>query len=65
MSTTHLFLVYMMCRVFISFIIMMCRVSDAGIRHVIENAPGGILRELNATNCIKISDVTLLRMSQR
>ena len=42
-----------------------CRVSDAGIRHVIENAPGSVLRELNITNLIKISDVTLLRMSQR
>ena len=41
------------------------RVSDAGIRHVIENAPGSILREFNITNLIKISDVTLLRMSQR
>lgn len=41
------------------------RVSDAGVRYIIENAPGPQLQELNLTNCIKISDVTLLRMSQK
>ena len=44
----------------------MCdRVSDAGVRYIVENAPGSQLRELNLTNCLKISDVSLLRMSQR
>ena len=42
-----------------------CRVSDAGVRFVIESAPGSQLRELNLTNCSKLSDVTILRMSQR
>ena len=41
------------------------RVSDAGVRHIIESTAGSHLRELNLTNCVKISDVTLLRMSQR
>ena len=41
------------------------RVSDAGVRHVVENAPGTQLRELNLTNLSKLSDVTLLRISQR
>lgn len=41
------------------------RVSDAGIRFVIESAPGAQLRELNLTNCSKICDVSILRMSQR
>ena len=41
------------------------RVSDAGVRFVIESAPGSQLRELNLTNCSKLSDVTILRMSQR
>ncbi len=36
-----------------------------GVRYVIENAGGVQLRELNLTNCIKISDVSLLRMSQQ
>lgn len=39
--------------------------SDAGVRHVVENAPGIQLRELNLTNLSKLSDVTLLRISQR
>ena len=37
------------------------RVSDTGIRYLLE---GNQLKELNLTNCIKISDVTLLRMTQ-
>ena len=46
-------------------LILPSRVSDAGIRYVLENTPGAHLREVNFTNCIRISDVTLLRMSQR
>jgi F-box/leucine-rich repeat protein 13 len=40
------------------------RVSDAGIRYIVENTSGGSLRELNFANCVKISDVTPLRISQ-
>ena len=46
-------------------VIHACRVSDAGVRFVIESAPGAQLREINLTNCSKLSDVTILRMSQR
>lgn len=41
------------------------RVSDLGVRYIIEHSAGSQLRELNLTNCIKISDVSLLRMSQQ
>ena len=41
------------------------RISDPGIRHILESPSGASLRELNLTNCYKISDVTLLRLSQR
>ena len=41
------------------------RVSDAGIRYLIEGLSGYLLKELNVTNCAKISDVTLLRISQQ
>ena len=51
------------------YIYYMCmsvgRISDPGIRHIIESPSGASLRELNLTNCYKISDVTLLRLSQR
>lgn len=52
-------------RIFYHYITFVAdRVSDAGVRFVIENSPGSQLRELNLTNCSKISDVTILRMSQ-
>ena len=41
------------------------RVSDAGIRYIVENVSGSIIKELNLTNCAKISDVTPLRISQQ
>lgn len=40
------------------------RVSDTGVRYVIENSSGAQLRELNLTNLTKIGDVTLLRIAQ-
>ena len=46
-------------------IILSCRVSDAGIRYLVEGFSGHLLRELDVTNCAKISDVTLLRISQQ
>ena len=50
---------------FIRETIFPSRVSDAGIRYLIEGFSGHLLRELNVTNCSKISDVTLLRISQQ
>ena len=41
------------------------RVTDLGVRHIIESASGTSIQELNVTNCFKVSDVTLLRISQR
>jgi len=41
------------------------RITDLGVRHIIESASGTSIHELNVTNCFKVSDVTLLRISQR
>ena len=41
-----------------------CRVSDTGVRYVLESASGANLKELNLTNLTKVGDVTLLRISQ-
>lgn len=41
------------------------RVTDLGVRHIIESVSGTSIQELNVTNCFKVSDVTLLRISQR
>ena len=39
------------------------RVSDLGVRHIVEGASSPILRELNLTNCQKLSDISLLRLT--
>lgn len=41
------------------------RITDLGVRHIIESASGTSIHEFNVTNCFKVSDVTLLRISQR
>ncbi|XP_065829273.1 F-box and leucine-rich repeat protein 13-like [Oscarella lobularis] len=41
------------------------RLTDSGVRHVIEGSSGPKLREVNLTNCLRVSDVTLLRLAQR
>ncbi|XP_043944447.1 dynein regulatory complex subunit 6 [Protopterus annectens] len=41
------------------------RVSDPGIRHFLEGPSGSKVRELNITNCFRVSDITLLRIAQR
>lgn len=56
------------CKRMIHVCIFTCsngRISDLGVRHVIDSPSGPFLRELNLTNCYKISDVTILRLSQR
>lgn len=45
--------------------VWLSRISDTGVRYIIENSPGPQLRELNLTNLTKIGDVTLLRISQK
>ena len=44
---------------------LIVRVSDAGIRYVVEGSSGSHIRELNLTNCAKLSDVSPLRISQQ
>ncbi|CAI8044229.1 Dynein regulatory complex subunit 6 [Geodia barretti] len=39
------------------------RVSDLGVRHIAESSFGPTLRELNLTNCQKLSDISLLRLT--
>ena len=51
--------------VYMYFLPSLCRVSDAGIRYIVEGPAGLALHELNLTNCAKISDVTPLRISQK
>ncbi|XP_062522384.1 F-box and leucine-rich repeat protein 13-like [Corticium candelabrum] len=41
------------------------RLSDSGIRQVVEGSSGSKLQEVNLTNCVRISDVTLLRIAQK
>ncbi|CAB4012185.1 F-box LRR-repeat 13-like, partial [Paramuricea clavata] len=41
------------------------RIQDAGVRQVVEGPSGARLREINLTNCVRVSDVTLLRIAQR
>ena len=39
------------------------RVSDLGVRHIVEGSFSHCLRELNLTNCHKLSDISLLRLT--
>eukprot|EP00795_Rhopilema_esculentum_P002093 gene2093-17665_t len=41
------------------------RLSDAGVRYIVEGSSGPKLRELNLTNCLRVSDVSVLRIAQR
>ncbi|XP_033888045.1 F-box and leucine-rich repeat protein 13 isoform X1 [Acipenser ruthenus] len=41
------------------------RLSDAGIKYLVEGPSAGKLREVNLTNCVRVSDMSLLRISQR
>ena len=45
--------------------INLLRLSDTGIRYLVEGASSSKLRELNLTNCIRVSDVSMLRLAQR
>ena len=47
------------------FNFFLLRMSDTGVRYIVEGASGDKLRELNLTNCIRVSDVSLLRISQK
>ena len=41
------------------------RLSDTGLRYIVEGHSGPKLRELNLTNCLRVSDVSVLRIVQR
>ncbi|MGH0123167.1 UNVERIFIED_CONTAM: hypothetical protein FKN15_078262 [Acipenser sinensis] len=41
------------------------RLSDAGIKYLVEGPSAGKLREVNLTNCVRVTDMSLLRISQR
>ncbi|XP_029212767.2 dynein regulatory complex subunit 6-like [Acropora millepora] len=41
------------------------RIQDTGVRQVVEGPSGAKIKELNLTNCVRVSDVTLLRIAQR
>lgn len=41
------------------------RISDHGVRNVVDGPSGPHLRELNLTNCLRVGDTTLFRIAQR
>ena len=53
-----------------SLVVSLCcsyfiRIQDTGVRQIVEGPSGAKLKELNLTNCVRVSDVTLLRIAQR
>nr|XP_014436318.1 dynein regulatory complex subunit 6 isoform X5 [Pelodiscus sinensis] len=44
---------------------LLSRISDAGLRPFLEGSSGAKLRELNLTNCIHITDASLMKIAQR
>ena len=55
----------MTCTIQFLCALMINRMQDAGVRQIVEGPSGSKLRELNLTNCVRVSDVTLLRIAQR
>ena len=47
------------------FFFYIFRMQDTGVRQIVEGPSGSKLKELNLTNCVRVSDVTLLRIAQR
>ena len=45
--------------------LVLCRIQDTGVRQIVEGPSGAKIKELNLTNCVRVSDVTLLRIAQR
>ena len=46
-------------------ILVLYRIQDTGVRQIVEGPSGAKIKELNLTNCVRVSDVTLLRIAQR
>ena len=45
--------------------IPVCRVSDAGVRHLVDGPCSAKLRELNLTNCIRVGDMAMVNIHKR
>ncbi|XP_053320247.1 dynein regulatory complex subunit 6 [Spea bombifrons] len=41
------------------------RISDPGVRQILEGPSGAKIQELNLTNCLRVSDLSLLRIAQK
>ena len=41
------------------------RISDHGVRNIVDGPSGPHIRELNLTNCLRVGDTTLFRIAQR
>ena len=47
------------------FTLVTARISDSGLRHIIESPCGVKLKELNLTNCVRIGDIVLVNIHKR
>ena len=54
-----------LCLLLISYCYCSIRIQDTGVRQIVEGPSGAKIKELNLTNCVRVSDVTLLRIAQR
>ena len=56
----------MLCIVILlQWIMAICRVSDAGVRHLVDGPCSAKLRELNLTNCIRVGDMAMVNIHKR
>ena len=44
---------------------MLCRITDTGVRYIVESACGYRLQELNLTNCVRVGDIALVNIHKR
>jgi F-box/leucine-rich repeat protein 13 len=42
-----------------------CRMTDAGVRHLVDGPCSAKLRELNLTNCIRVGDMAMVNIHKR
>ena len=61
MHTIHVLYLF----TFLLYLFYIFRMQDTGVRQIVEGPSGSKLKELNLTNCVRVSDVTLLRIAQR
>ncbi len=41
------------------------RISDTGIRYIVDSSCGGKIRELNLTNCVRVGDIAIVNIHKR